>query len=386
MKRNLNDNEKRIRKRIIVTRSVKEGKDVRFSENKPVTVTNDPSLTNYTQTYRVPAEEKPINRFNPGEKKFGKDNDKRPYDPSKKGGFNKSRSGNDSKRKFGAGGATNNDPTSKHQFFKKHETEHIEQQTKRVSNSDAENELIRLNKFISNAGVCGRREADELIKKGTIKVNGVLITELGFKVTSKDTVEYKDKRITEANHVYILLNKPKDTITTTSDPENRVTVMDLVKKATEQRIFPIGRLDRNTTGVILLTNDGDFAQKLSHPSSEIRKIYYAVLDKPLEKDDFDKLLEGVTLEDGPMKVDEIAYVDAVDKTMIGVQIHSGKNRVVHRLFENLGYKVKKLDRVVYGSLDKGGLRRGKWRFLRYDEVQGVLNSIKYYDEKSPSSS
>ena len=207
---------------------------------------------------------------------------------------------------------------------------------------------------------------------------------MGHKIKNKDIVEFKGKRIVEANHVYILLNKPKDTITTTSDPENRPTVMDLVQKATDQRIFPIGRLDRNTTGVILLTNDGDFAQKLSHPSSEVKKVYYAILDKPLEREHFDKLAEGVILEDGPMNVDEIAYVDASDHTLIGVEIHSGKNRIVHRMFEHLGYRLKKLDRVVYAGLDKGGLRRGKWRFLKFNEVQMVLNTIKYEDEKSNS--
>jgi 23S rRNA pseudouridine2605 synthase len=160
--------------------------------------------------------------------------------------------------------------------------------------------------------------------------------------------------------------------------------MDLVQKATDQRIFPIGRLDRNTTGVILLTNDGDFSQKLSHPSSEVKKVYYAILDKPLEREHFDKLVEGVILEDGPMNVDEIAYVDPVDHKLIGVEIHSGKNRIVHRMFEHLGYRLKKLDRVVYAGLDKGGLRRGKWRFLKFNEVQMVLNTIKYEDEKSNS--
>ena len=213
-------------------------------------------------------------------------------------------------------------------------------------------------------------------------MNGEVITELGHKIKAKDTVEYRGKRIFEANHVYILLNKPKDTITTTSDPENIPTVMDLVQKATDQRIFPIGRLDRNTTGIILMTNDGDFAQKLSHPSSEVKKVYYAILDKPLEREHFDKLVDGVELEDGPMNVDEIAYVDPKDHTMIGVEIHSGKNRVIHRMFESLGYKLNKLDRVVYAGLDKGGLRRGKWRFLKFNEIQMVLNSIKYYDERN----
>jgi 23S rRNA pseudouridine2605 synthase len=376
MKDNLNENVKRTRKRIAVKRdSLEKNTDSRLEE-KTVNNYSNRSFGNDDKPFR-PYENKGSDFKRPYNANFNKGNERKPYNP------NNQRV--DGKRPFNSGFKKEfvEDPSMKHQFFKKHESPIIPIPSA-PRNPNQDNELIRLNKFISNAGVCSRREADEYITKGLIKVNGEVITELGHKIKNKDIVEYKGKRIVEANHVYILLNKPKDTITTTSDPENRPTVMDLVQKATDQRIFPIGRLDRNTTGVILLTNDGDFAQKLSHPSSEVKKVYYAILDKPLEREHFDKLAEGVILEDGPMNVDEIAYVDASDHTLIGVEIHSGKNRIVHRMFEHLGYRLKKLDRVVYAGLDKGGLRRGKWRFLKFNEVQMVLNTIKYEDEKSNS--
>ena len=374
MKDNLNENEKRTRKRIVVKRDPLKNSGDKPLEFKPV----NQFPTNFSNNT-----ERPYKSFdktgNEGPKKYpssySNGNERKPFDPNRQRGDGQKRFNPSFKKAFVE------NPTMNHQFFKKHENKSVEVPIS-PSVVRKEGELVRLNKFISNAGICSRREADEYITKGAIKVNGEVITELGHKINAKDIVEYKGKRIFEANHVYILLNKPKDTITTTSDPENRPTVMDLVQKATDQRIFPIGRLDRNTTGVILMTNDGDFAQKLSHPSSEVKKVYYAVLDKPLEREHFEKLIDGVELEDGPMNVDEIAYVDPKDHTMIGVEIHSGKNRVIHRMFESLGYKVKKLDRVVYAGLDKGGLRRGKWRFLKFNEVQMVLNSIKYHDEKT----
>ncbi len=372
MEENLNDNEKRVRKRIVVKRDSSENKP-----EKPIINFVDP-YSNYPKGENGPIRDYNNSSDNGGYKKppyknFSNSNEKRSFDPNrpKPQGFKGSNFG---PRKNNFKPPVEN-PHLSHQFFKKHEAGPIVIPST-PSSSPANTELIRLNKFIANAGICSRREADELITKGLIFVNGEAIKELGFKINRKDIVEYKGKRVTEANHVYILLNKPKDTITTTSDPEKRVTVMDLVQKATDQRIFPIGRLDRNTTGIILLTNDGDFAQKLSHPSSEIKKVYYAVLEKPLEREHFEKLVEGVELEDGIMRVDEVAYVDPNDHCMIGVEIHSGKNRIVHRMFEHLGYRLKKLDRVVYAGLDKGGLRRGKWRFLKFNEVQMVLNSIK----------
>jgi len=378
MEENLNDNEKRIRKRIVVKRDSVENKTDSSKDLKPVSPYPKFSSDNNTNRPFKPYENRGNDTRRPFNPNYSKGNDRKPFDPNRNSGPQK-RFNPDFKKPF------NKDfeepPSLSHQFFKRYEGKSKEAPFIPSKSNDG-NELIRLNKFISNAGVCSRREADELITKGVIKVNGEIIKELGYKIKPKDVVEYKDKRITEANHVYILLNKPKDTITTTNDPENRVTVMDLVQKATDQRIFPIGRLDRNTTGVILLTNDGDFAQKLSHPSSEVKKVYYAILDKPLEREHFEKLVEGVILDDGPMNVDEIAYVDPNDKSMIGVEIHSGKNRIVHRMFEHLGYRLKKLDRVVYAGLDKGGLRRSKWRFLRFNEVQMVLNTIKYHDEKT----
>lgn len=227
-----------------------------------------------------------------------------------------------------------------------------------------------LNKFVAHAGITSRRDAAELVKSGSITVNGKQITEPGFKVSRTDEVKYNGKKITsQKNLVYILLNKPKDFITTTEDPQGRKTVMDIVKSATPERVYPIGRLDRNTTGVLLLTNDGDLAQKLSHPSYQIKKIYEVRLDKALTKKDFDTIVQGVQLEDGFIAPDVLAYADARDKTIIGIEIHSGRNRIVRRIFEKLGYDVRNLDRVMYANLTKKNVERGKWRFLQEKEVR-----------------
>lgn len=227
-----------------------------------------------------------------------------------------------------------------------------------------------LNKFIAHAGICSRRDAAELVKSGKVMVNQKLITEPGFKVTEADEVKVNGKKIAaRRNLVYILLNKPKDYITTTNDPEGRKTVLDIIKNATTERIYPIGRLDRNTTGVLLLTNDGELAQKLSHPSYEVKKIYEVKLDKPLSKKDFDTILKGVTLEDGFISPDVLAYADPKDKSVIGIEIHSGRNRIVRRIFEALGYDVRNLDRVMYANLTKKNVDRGKWRFLNEKEVR-----------------
>ncbi|MET0467089.1 MAG: pseudouridine synthase [Chitinophagaceae bacterium] len=229
-----------------------------------------------------------------------------------------------------------------------------------------------LNKYIAHAGICGRREAAELVKSGVVKVNKEPITEPGHKVSSQDEVVVNGKKIFLAkNLVYILLNKPKDYITTTDDPQKRKTVLDLIKQATKERVYPVGRLDRNTSGVLLLTNDGELAQKLTHPSNEIKKIYAVTLDKPLEKKDFDQILKGVNLEDGPANVDVLAYADLKDKTQIGVEIHSGRNRIVRRIFESLGYDVKNLDRVTFAGLTKKNVERGKYRFLSEKEVRDL---------------
>lgn len=227
-----------------------------------------------------------------------------------------------------------------------------------------------LNKFVAHAGICSRRDAAELVKSGSVTVNGKQVTEPGFKVASADEVRVNGKKITsQKNLVYILLNKPKDFITTTEDPQGRKTVMDIVKSATTERVYPIGRLDRNTTGVLLLTNDGELAQKLSHPSYQIKKIYEVKLDRPLTKKDFDTILNGVQLDDGFIAPDVLAYADPRDKSVIGIEIHSGRNRIVRRIFEKLGYDVRNLDRVMYANLTKKNVERGKWRFLQEKEVR-----------------
>ncbi len=237
--------------------------------------------------------------------------------------------------------------------------------------------VMPLNKFIAHAGVCGRREAAEMVKKGLVKVNGELVTEPGHKVSAKDEIKVNGKKIFLAkNLVYILLNKPKDYITTTDDPQNRKTVLDLIQRATKERVYPVGRLDRNTSGLLLLTNDGELAQKLSHPSNEIKKVYHVTLNKPLDKKDFDQILKGVILEDGPASVDVLAYADAKDRTQIGVEIHSGRNRIVRRIFERLGYDVKNLDRVIFAGLTKKNIERGKWRFLAEKEVRDLKHFSK----------
>ena len=226
---------------------------------------------------------------------------------------------------------------------------------------------VRLNRYISNAGVASRRDADELIASGQITVNGKEITEMGYKVKPTDVVKYGKKILSREKLMYVLLNKPKDFITTTEDPDERRTVMDLVKNACPERIYPVGRLDRNTTGLLLLTNDGEVAEKLSHPSNEIKKIYQVELDKPITNEDFETIVNGIDLEDGFIKPDELALVTP-DAEVVGIKIHSGKNRIVRRIFEHLGYEVLKLDRTTYAGLDKKDLPRGKWRFLTEKEV------------------
>lgn len=234
---------------------------------------------------------------------------------------------------------------------------------------------IRLNKYIANSGVCSRREADELIKQGLVSVNGTTMTELGYRVKKTDLVRYDGRKILPEPFVYIIMNKPKDFITSTDDDKGRKTVMDLLADKIPQRVYPIGRLDRNTTGVLLLTNDGEVAQALTHPSFQIKKIYHVVLDKKVSGTDLDKLVEGVALEDGQVHADAAAFVDSEDRRHVGIEIHSGKNRVVRRMFEHLGYEVEKLDRVSMGVFTKKDLPRGKWRFLKESEI-GFLMKMK----------
>ena len=230
------------------------------------------------------------------------------------------------------------------------------------------NEPLRLNKFLANAGVCSRREADEFIQAGVVTVNGEVVTELGTKVLRSDEVKFHDQPVTMEKKVYVLLNKPKDYVTTSDDPQQRKTVMDLVKNACTERIYPVGRLDRNTTGVLLLTNDGDLASKLTHPKFLKKKIYHVFLDKAVTAHDMQHIAEGVQLEDGEIRADAIEYASDTDKKQIGIEIHSGKNRIVRRIFESLGYKVVKLDRVQFAGLTKKNVRRGDWRYLTEEEV------------------
>lgn len=230
------------------------------------------------------------------------------------------------------------------------------------------NEPIRLNKFLANAGVCSRREADEFITAGVVSVNGEVVTELGTKIKRSDVVKFHDEPVSIERKVYVLLNKPKDCVTTSDDPQARLTVMDLVKGACNERIYPVGRLDRNTTGVLLLTNDGDLASKLTHPKFLKKKIYHVYLDKNLTKADMDQIAAGIQLEDGEIHADAISYADENKRDQVGIEIHSGKNRIVRRIFESLGYKVVKLDRVFFAGLTKKGLRRGEWRYLTEQEV------------------
>ncbi|MFD2162056.1 pseudouridine synthase [Paradesertivirga mongoliensis] len=248
---------------------------------------------------------------------------------------------------------------------------------RKKTSSPSGDELIRLNRYIANAGICSRRKADELIEAGVISVNGEVVSELGFKVNPvKDIVRYNGETLKREKMTYVLLNKPKDYITTTDDPQERKTVMQLVEKASRERIYPVGRLDRNTTGLLLMTNDGDLAEKLSHPRNNITKIYQVELNKNLSQGDFNKIEYGLELEDGLIKPDALSYVQGASKKEIGIQIHTGKNRIVRRIFEFLGYEVVKLDRVVYGSLTKKDLPRGRWRYLEEKEIIQLKHLIK----------
>lgn len=246
---------------------------------------------------------------------------------------------------------------------------------KRSSPEKEPDGLIRLNKYIANAGICSRREADQLISTGVVQVNGKTITEMGYKVKPTDIIKYGGQTLRKERMVYLILNKPKDYITTVDDPQERRTVLELIQGACKERIYPVGRLDRATTGLLMFTNDGDLTKKMTHPRYGVRKIYHVELDKPLKRADMDKIAEGIELEDGPIKVDEITYVgDGADKAQIGIELHSGKNRIVRRIFESAGYNVRKLDRVMFGPLTKKDLPRGRWRFLTEAEV-GMLKML-----------
>lgn len=290
------------------------------------------------------------------------------YNQNRQGGYNQNRQGGYNQNRQGGynqnrqGGRKQAQPKMQMRFTPR--PQRIEYVLPEVD----PNEQLRLNKFMANAGVCSRREADELIQKGLVKVNGNVVTELGVKITRNDVVEYNDKVVVAESKCYILLNKPKDTVTTSDDPNGRKTVMDLVKGACNERIYPVGRLDRNTTGVLLLTNDGDLASKLTHPKYVKKKIYQVWTDKPISEEDMQHIADGVELEDGPIHADAISYVSPTDRKQAGIEIHSGRNRVVRRIFESLGYHVVKLDRVYFAGLTKKNLPRGRWRYLTQEEV------------------
>ena len=286
---------------------------------------------------------------------------------NRQGGYNNNRQGgyNNNNRQ---GGYNNNRPGAS---FNRQGGQRFTPRPKQIVYDVPEvdpNEEVRLNKFMANAGICSRREADELIQQGLVKVNGNVVTELGSKIKRDDVVEYNDKVVTLENKCYILLNKPKDCVTTSDDPDGRLTVMDIVKNACKERIYPVGRLDRNTTGVLLLTNDGDLASKLTHPKYVKKKIYQVWTDKDIAEDDMQQLADGIELEDGPIHADAISYVNDHDKNQAGIEIHSGRNRIVRRMFESLGYRVTKLDRVYFAGLTKKNLPRGRWRYLTQEEV------------------
>ena len=282
------------------------------------------------------------------------------YGQQRGGGYGQPRSGYQQKPRGGyRQHSADYDPNAKYSLKKRIEY--------KEENYDP-NEPVRLNKFLANAGVCSRREADEFIQAGVVTVNGQVVTELGTKIMRTDTVMFHDAPVTPEKKVYVLLNKPKDYVTTSDDPQQRKTVMDLVKGACPERIYPVGRLDRNTTGVLLLTNDGDMASKLTHPKYLKKKIYHVHLDKNVTAHDMQQIAEGIMLDDGEIKADDVQYADPVDKKQVGIEIHSGKNRIVRRIFEALGYKVLKLDRVQFAGLTKKNLRRGDWRYLTEEEV------------------
>ncbi len=301
------------------------------------------------------------NRGGYGNNRGGYNNNGGGYDrPQQRGGYNNGGNYGRPQQRGGFGSSRPGyDPNSKYSYKKRIEY--------KETNIDP-NAPIRLNKFLANAGVCSRREADDFIQAGVVKVNGEVVTELGTKVLRTDTILFHDQNISLEKKVYVLLNKPKDTVTTSDDPQNRKTVMQLVEGACPERIYPVGRLDRNTTGVLLLTNDGDLASKLTHPKFLKKKVYHVQLDKNVTAADMQQIADGIQLEDGEIHADAIEYAHPTDKKQVGIEIHSGRNRIVRRIFEHLGYRVIKLDRVLFAGLTKKNLRRGDWRFLTEKEV------------------
>lgn len=335
-----------------------------------------------------PLKKKSFNKEDNPQRRFIKENTS---DADKKKTFNNDRKNerhNDNKKSQPSYGKRFVKDEKKHDNSKSRKTTFIKDKSKTETRSErteksfdkrrsgikrdavsANGDSVRLNKYIANAGICSRRDADVLIQSGNVTVNGEIVTELGIKVYPGDKVNYDGKLLLNEKKVYLLLNKPKDYITTSDDPQKRRTVLSLISGACKERIYPVGRLDRMTTGVLLFTNDGDLVKKLTHPKHGVKKVYHAVLDKNFSKPDMIKVIEGVELEDGVVDVDKISYIaDASDKKEIGIELHSGKNRIVRRLFENLGYNVVKLDRVSFAGLTKKNLQKGHWRFLTPKEV------------------
>lgn len=308
-----------------------------------------------------------------------KDSDSREHEPREIAHERSSRPSRD-ERKHESGRKNDGFKLVKHTRYNESKSKEYTRDNARAEGMVAKktaDELIRLNRYIANSGVCSRREADELIANGMVTVNGKVVTELGTKVRRDDVVMYKGKRLTAERKVYILLNKPKDYVTTVDDPHAKHTVMELIEGACDVRVYPVGRLDRNSTGVLLLTNDGDLTTRLTHPSFKKRKIYHVGLDRKVRPEDLNKIFEGVELDGEKIQVDAIDYVDGSDGSEVGIEIHSGQNRVVRRIFESLGYKVIKLDRVYFAGLTKKNLPRGKWRFLTEKEVN-MLKMNRFY--------
>ncbi len=325
-----------------------------YNQNRQGGYGNNRRNNNYNNAPRYNQDYNRNNETGEGfQRPFGEN--ERPYYPkqNRQGGYGNAR-----------GGYNQNRPQQRRNNKVSNRPQRIEYELPEVD----PNEPIRLNKFMANAGICSRREADEFIQAGEVLVNGVPVTELGTKITRNDTVTFRGKVVTLERKIYVLLNKPKDCVTTSDDPQGRLTVMDIVRNACTERIYPVGRLDRNTTGVLLLTNDGDLASKLTHPKFIKKKIYHVWLDKDVSEEDMQRIADGIELEDGPIQPDAVSYATETDRNQVGIEIHSGRNRIVRRIFEALGYRVVKLDRVYFAGLTKKNLQRGRWRYLTQQEV------------------
>jgi len=303
--------------------------------------------------------------YNSDRRQGGYNNDRGGYN-NNRGGYNNNRGGYNNNRQGGGYNSRGQRPRTAD--YNPNAKYSMKKQIEYKEYLEDPNAPIRLNKYLANAGVCSRREADQFIQAGVVTVNGEIVTELGTKVQRTDSVHFHDQLVSIEKKVYVILNKPKDYVTTSDDPQQRKTVMDLVKNCCRERIYPVGRLDRNTTGVLLFTNDGELASKLTHPKFLKKKIYHVYLDKNCAASDLQQISEGIELDDGPIRADAISYASDTDKKQVGIEIHSGKNRIVRRIFEHLGYKVCKLDRVMFAGLTKKGLKRGDWRFLTEQEV------------------